>query len=79
MRIVLLSRSLHSLVPDELSTSSATFELGLSRALAAHVDVDIISVVRHNAKLGNPSWHKAAVEGNFYLRGFNYLFVMKKE
>lgn len=40
--------------------------------------VDIISVVRHNQKLGRGNWHKAAEEGNFFLRGFNYLFIMKK-
>jgi DNA modification methylase len=41
--------------------------------------VDIISVVRHNQKLGKGNWHKAAEEGNFFLRGFNYLFIFKKE
>lgn len=41
--------------------------------------VDIIAVVRHNAKLKRGNWHKAAIEGNFFLRGFNYLFIMKKE
>jgi len=40
--------------------------------------VDIICVVRKNAKLERGNWHKAAAEGNFFLRGFNYLFVMKK-
>lgn len=41
--------------------------------------VDIIAVVRHNQKLSRGNWHKAAEEGNFFLRGFNYLFVMKKQ
>lgn len=40
--------------------------------------VDIISVVRHNTKLQRGNWHKAAEEQNFFLRGFNYLFIMKK-
>lgn len=40
--------------------------------------VDIVSVVRHNAKLSKGNWHKAAEEQNFFLRGFNYLFIMKK-
>ena len=40
--------------------------------------VDIISVVRHNKTLEMGNFRKAAEEGNFYLRGFNYLFVMKK-
>lgn len=41
--------------------------------------VDIIAVVRHNQKLSRGNWHKAAEEQNFFLRGFNYLLVMKKE
>ena len=40
--------------------------------------VDIISVVRHNKKLNKGNWHKAAEKENFFLRGFNYLFIMKK-
>ena len=40
--------------------------------------VDIISVVRHNKTLEMGNYRKAAEEGNFYLRGFNYLFIMKK-
>ena len=42
------------------------------------VPVDIICVVRHNKKLERGNWHKAAEEGNFFLRGFNYLFIAKK-
>lgn len=41
--------------------------------------VDIICVVRHNQKLSRGNWHKAAEEGNFFLRGFNYLFIVKKQ
>lgn len=41
--------------------------------------VDIICVVRGNQKLAKANWHKAAEEGNYFLRGFNYLFIMKKE
>ncbi|MEM1166136.1 MAG: DNA methyltransferase [Planctomycetota bacterium] len=40
---------------------------------------DIVAVVRHNAKLKRGNWHKAAIDGNYFLRGFNYLFIMKKE
>jgi len=40
--------------------------------------VDIIAVVRHNASLQRGNYQKAAREGNFFLRGFNYLFIMKK-
>jgi DNA modification methylase len=41
--------------------------------------VDVVAVVRHNAKLKRGHWHAAAVDGNFFLRGFNYLFIMFKE
>jgi adenine-specific DNA-methyltransferase len=43
------------------------------------IPVDIIAVVRHNEKLSRGNWHKAAEEGNFFLRGFSYLFIMKKD
>ena len=41
--------------------------------------VDIVAVKRHNAKLNKGNWHKAAIEHNYFLRGFNYLFIMRKE
>ncbi|NLV44751.1 MAG: site-specific DNA-methyltransferase [Candidatus Hydrogenedentes bacterium] len=40
--------------------------------------VDIISVTRRNTTLDKGNYHKAAIEGNYFLRGFNYLFIMKK-
>lgn len=39
---------------------------------------DIISVVRHNKTLQMGNYRRAAEEGNFFLRGFNYLFIMRK-
>lgn len=42
------------------------------------VPVDIVCVARKNQKLERGNWTKAAVEENFFLRGFNYLFIMKK-
>ncbi len=41
--------------------------------------VDIICVKRYNAKLEKRHWHTAALEHNYYLRGFNYLFIMYKD
>ena len=40
--------------------------------------VDIIAVVRHNRTLEMGNYRAAAEEGNFFLRGFNYLFIMHK-
>ena len=41
--------------------------------------VDIIAVARHNAKLTQGNRSKAAEAGNYFDRGFNYLFIMKSE
>jgi adenine-specific DNA-methyltransferase len=40
--------------------------------------VDIVAVARHNKTLEMGNYRKAAEEGNFFLRGFNYLFVAQK-
>ena len=40
--------------------------------------IDHVAVVRGNRKLEKPNFHKAAAEGNFYLRGFNHLLIFKK-
>ncbi len=40
--------------------------------------VDIVAVKRHNAKLQKRNWHTAAIEHNYFLRGFQYLFIMRK-
>lgn len=39
---------------------------------------DIVCVVRHNKTLEMGNYRAAAEEGNFFLRGFNYLFIMRK-
>lgn len=40
--------------------------------------IDIICVVRRNQTSNTGLWHKRAREFNFYLRGFKYLFIMRK-
>jgi len=40
--------------------------------------VDIVCVVRHNQTSNTPIWNERAKRFNFYLRGFKYLFIMKK-
>lgn len=40
--------------------------------------VDTIAVVRHNRTLSLGNYRKAAEEQNFFLRGFNYLFIARK-
>jgi SAM-dependent methyltransferase len=46
---------------------------------ARFTPVDVVAVVRHNRTLMRQRFHDASVEGHFYLRGFNYLFIMAKE
>jgi len=40
--------------------------------------VDIVAVTRHNKTLQMGNYRKAADEQNYFLRGFNYLFIMRK-
>ncbi|MGB7157268.1 MAG: DNA methyltransferase [Tepidisphaeraceae bacterium] len=54
------------------------FELFERLRQAGLEPVDIVSVVRHNKTLEMGNYRKAAEEGNFFLRGFNYLFIMRK-
>ncbi len=54
------------------------FELFARMQQAGLTPVDIVAVTRHNKTLDMGNYRRAAEEGNFFLRGFNYLFVMKK-
>src|SRR4051812_2962864 len=54
------------------------FELSGRMRAAGLEAVDIIAVVRHNKTLQMGNYRKAAEEGNFFLRGFNYLFIARK-
>ena len=42
------------------------------------VPVDVISVARRNQSSNTRVWHYRAVKFNFYLRGFKYLFIVRK-
>lgn len=51
----------------------------LFQTLRRHFEpVDIIAVVRRNRTLLRAKYHEAALAGNFFLRGFNYLFIVRK-
>lgn len=54
------------------------FELFRIMREAGLEPIDIVSVVRHNKTLEMGNYRKAADEGGFFLRGFNYLFIMRK-
>lgn len=40
--------------------------------------VDIVGVVRRSQSSNTGIWHNRAIRFNFYLRGFKYLFIMRK-
>jgi adenine-specific DNA-methyltransferase len=40
--------------------------------------LDIVAVARHQASLQRPDFRRAATEGGFLLRGFNYLLLVRK-
>jgi DNA modification methylase len=51
----------------------------LMRSMTKYFEIlDVVCVVRHNKALDLGNYHRAADEGNFYLRGFNYLFLGQK-
>jgi hypothetical protein len=41
------------------------------------VPIDVVAVVRHNRTLEMGNYRKAADEGGFFLRGFNYLLLLR--
>lgn len=53
------------------------FEL-FALALRELRPVDVVAVTRHHKTLQLGNYHRAAEEGNFFLRGFNYLFILQK-
>lgn len=55
------------------------FELFARMQAAGLTPVDIVAVTRHNKTLEMGNYRKAAEEGNFFLRGFNYLFILRKD
>jgi len=68
-------------VSDSYVKGRGFYPLGfeLFSILRKHLEpVDIVSVVRHNKTLQMGNYRRAAEEGNFFLRGFNYLFIMRK-
>lgn len=54
------------------------FELFARLRAAGLTPVDVVAVVRHNKTLDMGNYRRAAEEGNFYLRGFNYLLIFYK-
>jgi len=80
-RILRPGRHMGLFVCDSFVKGKGFFPIGLElfAILRKYLEpVDIIAVVRHNKTLDMGNYRAAAEEGNFFLRGFNYLFVMRK-
>ena len=69
-------------VSDSHAKGKPFAPLGLelfARARELFTPVDHVCVVRHNRTLKRRQWHIAALEGNYFLRGFNHLLIFRKE
>jgi adenine-specific DNA-methyltransferase len=80
-RVLKPGRHMALYVSDSFVKGKGFYPLGfeLFAILRKYLEpVDIVSVVRHNKTLEMGNYRRAAEEGNFFLRGFNYLFIMTK-
>jgi adenine-specific DNA-methyltransferase len=80
-RVLKPGRHMALYVSDSYVKGKGFYPIGFEvfAILRKHLEpVDIVSVVRHNKTLDMGNYRKAAEEGNFFLRGFNYLFIMRK-
>lgn len=81
-RILKPDRYMALYVSDSFKKGKPLIPIGfrLFNTLSTHfLPVDIVSITRHNRKLKRNHWHTAAIEGNYFHRGFNYLFIMYKQ
>lgn len=80
-RVLLPGRHMAMYVSDSFVKGKGFFPIGFEFFAIMQeyfIPVDIIAVTRHNKTLEMGNYRKAAIEGNFFLRGFNYLFIMQK-
>lgn len=80
-RILRPGRYMGLYVSDSFEKGKGFYPIGFelfSRLKKYFRPVDVISIVRHNQDLQKGNYRKAAEEQNFFLRGFNYLFIMQK-
>jgi DNA modification methylase len=80
-RVLRPDRHMAMYVTDSFVKGAGFYPIGFElfqRLRQVFEPVDIIAVVRRNKTLEMGNYRKAAEEGNFFLRGFNYLFIMHK-
>jgi DNA modification methylase len=81
-RVLKPARHMALYVSDSFVKGKGFYPIGFelfARLRQRFTPIDIIAVTRHNKTLEMGNYRKAADEGNFFLRGFNYLFIMRKE
>src|SRR6185503_13590369 len=81
-RVLKPGKGLGLYVSDSYAHGEGFYPIGFElfqRSLARGFEpVDVVAVTRHNKTLEMGNYRKAAEEQNFFLRGFNYLFIMQK-
>ncbi len=80
-RILAPSRHMGLYVSDSFVKGKGFFPIGFELFTLLRkrfTPVDIVAVARHNRTLEMGNYRRAAEEGGFFLRGFNYLFIMQK-
>ncbi len=80
-RILKPNKAMAWLIGDHWRRKSGFIPVGfkLYQMLLRYFEtIDIVCVARRNQTSNTPIWHQRAKEFNFYLRGFKYLFIMKK-
>jgi len=80
-RILRPGKVMACLIGDHWRKKSGFIPVGfrMYQILVKYFDtVDIVCVVRRHQRSNTLFWHKNAKKFNFYLRGFKYLFIMRK-
>lgn len=80
-RVLRDERVLAIFVCDVFQKKRGFYALGFElfeMALGKFVPVDVVAVTRHNRTLEMGNYRKAADEGGFFLRGFNYLLLLRR-
>jgi DNA modification methylase len=80
-RVLREDRMLAIFVCDLFKKDKGFYPLGFELFEMARTDFiphDVIAVTRHNRTLEMGNYRRAADEGNFFLRGFNYLMLFRK-
>jgi adenine-specific DNA-methyltransferase len=81
-RVLRDDRVLAIYVCDVFQKNRGFYPLGFElfeMARAGFVPIDVVAVTRHNKTLEMGNYRKAADEGGFFLRGFNYLLLLRKK